>query len=47
LSGPARAVLTAGRTALNFLCHLCGIATATAKMVSVVRDDKTQIVCVR
>jgi nicotinate-nucleotide pyrophosphorylase (carboxylating) len=27
--GPARSVLTAERTALNFLCHLSGVATAT------------------
>ncbi|TIW75270.1 MAG: nicotinate-nucleotide diphosphorylase (carboxylating), partial [Mesorhizobium sp.] len=34
VSGPARAILTAERTALNFLCHLSGIATATASIVS-------------
>jgi nicotinate-nucleotide pyrophosphorylase (carboxylating) len=27
--GPTRALLTAERTALNLLCHLCGIATLT------------------
>ncbi len=30
LSGPARGILTAERVALNFLCHLSGIATAPA-----------------
>ena len=31
--GPAAALLTAERTALNFLCHLSGVATATARWV--------------
>ena len=30
VAGPARAVLAAERTALNFLGHLSGIASATA-----------------
>lgn len=30
VAGPARALLAAERTALNFLCHLSGIATLTA-----------------
>ena len=29
--GPARGILTAERTALNFLCHLSGVASATAR----------------
>jgi len=45
--GPARALLTAERVALNFLCHLSGIATATAAVVEAVRDHKAQIVCTR
>lgn len=45
--GPARGVLTAERTALNFLCHLSGIATATASIVAAVRGHKAQIVCTR
>ncbi|WP_181773842.1 carboxylating nicotinate-nucleotide diphosphorylase [Amycolatopsis pittospori] len=32
--GPVRGLLTAERTALNLLCHLSGIATATAAWVS-------------
>ena len=28
ISGPARGILTAERTALNFLCHLSGVASA-------------------
>jgi nicotinate-nucleotide pyrophosphorylase (carboxylating) len=33
VSGPARSVLAAERTLLNFLCHLSGIATLTARYV--------------
>jgi nicotinate-nucleotide pyrophosphorylase (carboxylating) len=47
LRGPVRGLLTAERTALNFLCHLSGIATATARWVAavagtgaVVRDSR-------
>jgi nicotinate-nucleotide pyrophosphorylase (carboxylating) len=47
LRGPARGILTAERTALNFLCHLSGIATATAAAVAAVAGSKAQIVCTR
>lgn len=47
VSGPARAILTAERTALNFLCHLSGIATATASVVTAVRGHGAKIVCTR
>ena len=33
VAGPARALLAAERTALNFLCHLSGVATYTARFV--------------
>jgi nicotinate-nucleotide pyrophosphorylase (carboxylating) len=36
LRGPVRGLLTAERTALNLLCHLSGIATATAAWVDAV-----------
>ena len=36
LRGPARAILTGERVALNFLGHLSGIATATARVVAAV-----------
>ena len=36
VSGPMRPILTAERTALNFLCHLSGVATATRRLVDVV-----------
>lgn len=45
--GPARAILTAERTALNFLCHLSGVATATASIVTAVRGHGAKIVCTR
>jgi len=47
VSGPAHAILTAERTALNFLCHLSGIATATASVVSAIRGHGARIVCTR
>ena len=36
IEGQGRALLTAERTALNFLCHLSGIATETAKLVAAI-----------
>ncbi len=33
LEGPLRPILTAERTALNFLCHLSGVATLTRRFV--------------
>lgn len=45
--GPARALLTAERTALNLLCHLSGVATQTAAVVDAVQDHKARIVCTR
>lgn len=47
IRGPARGLLTAERTALNFLCHLSGIATATASVVTAVRGHRARIVCTR
>ncbi|CAO4174287.1 nicotinate-nucleotide diphosphorylase (carboxylating) [Methylorubrum aminovorans] len=48
LSGPARAVLTAERVALNLLCRLSGVATATASLVEAARPHgKARIVCTR
>ncbi len=45
--GPARGILTAERTALNFLGHLSGIATATAAVVDAVAGTGTRIACTR
>jgi nicotinate-nucleotide pyrophosphorylase (carboxylating) len=47
VSGPARGILTAERTALNFLGHLSGIASATASIVAAVQGTKAKIVCTR
>jgi nicotinate-nucleotide pyrophosphorylase (carboxylating) len=47
VSGRARGILTAERTALNFLGHLSGIATATASIVAAIRHTKTRVVCTR
>jgi nicotinate-nucleotide pyrophosphorylase (carboxylating) len=47
VDGPAHALLTGERTALNFLCHLSGIATATASLVSAVSGTNARIVCTR
>jgi nicotinate-nucleotide pyrophosphorylase (carboxylating) len=45
--GSARAILAAERTALNFLCRLSGIATATHRLVEAVRGFPTRVVCTR
>jgi nicotinate-nucleotide pyrophosphorylase (carboxylating) len=47
IDGPARSLLTAERTALNFICHLSGVATATASLVAAVSGTRAQIVCTR
>src|SRR6202048_18344 len=47
IRGPARGLLTAERTALNFLSHLSGIATVTASVVKAVRGHRARIVCTR
>jgi nicotinate-nucleotide pyrophosphorylase (carboxylating) len=47
VEGPARAILTAERTALNFIGHLSGIATATRALVEAVKDTKAKIVDTR
>lgn len=43
ITGPARAMLTGERTALNFLTHLSGIATLTAAYVEAVRGSGVEI----
>ncbi|KQP56286.1 carboxylating nicotinate-nucleotide diphosphorylase [Methylobacterium sp. Leaf108] len=48
LSGPARAILTAERVALNLLCRMSGVATATHGLVEAARPHgKASIVCTR
>jgi nicotinate-nucleotide pyrophosphorylase (carboxylating) len=47
IAGPARAVLTAERTALNFLTHLSGVATLTARYVEAVAGTDARIAATR
>jgi nicotinate-nucleotide pyrophosphorylase (carboxylating) len=47
LSGPARALLTGERTALNFLCRMSGIATATRQYVDAVAGTRAHILDTR
>jgi len=47
LEGDARALLTGERTALNFLAHLSGIATATAAVVRQLRGTGTAVLDTR
>lgn len=47
LDGPARGLLTGERVALNLLCHLSGIASATARIVAAVRGTRASICCTR
>jgi nicotinate-nucleotide pyrophosphorylase (carboxylating) len=41
--GPVPALLTAERTALNFLCHLSGVATATARWVDALAGTDARV----
>ena len=47
VSGDARALLTGERTALNFLGHLSGIATLTARYVAAVAGTNARIIDTR
>ena len=47
LEGPARAILTGERVALNYLGHLSGIASETRKIVDAVAGTKARITCTR
>ncbi len=47
VSGDARALLTAERVALNFLQHLSGVATRTARCVALVAGTQARIVDTR
>jgi nicotinate-nucleotide pyrophosphorylase (carboxylating) len=43
LTGPTTGMLTAERTALNLLCHLSGIATATAAWADAIDETKAKV----
>jgi nicotinate-nucleotide pyrophosphorylase (carboxylating) len=47
ITGNARAILTAERTALNFISHMSGIATQTARFVDLVKHTNAKICCTR
>jgi nicotinate-nucleotide pyrophosphorylase (carboxylating) len=47
VSGDARALLSGERTALNFLAHLSGIATATARAVSALEGTGARVLDTR
>ncbi|HUR76407.1 MAG TPA: carboxylating nicotinate-nucleotide diphosphorylase [Acidimicrobiales bacterium] len=47
LGGRLASVLTAERTALNFLCHLSGVATLTSKFVAAVAGTGVRILDTR
>ena len=47
ISGPARAILSAERVALNFVQRLSGVASLTAKFVAEVKDTRAQILDTR
>jgi len=47
ISGPARSILFAERVALNYACHLSGIATATSHFAEAIAHTKAHIVCTR
>ena len=47
VEGPTRSILTAERTALNFLGHLSGVAAATGTLVAAVAGTDARICCTR
>jgi nicotinate-nucleotide pyrophosphorylase (carboxylating) len=47
IAGPARPVLAAERTALNLLCRLSGVASATRSLADAIAGHKAKIVCTR
>jgi nicotinate-nucleotide pyrophosphorylase (carboxylating) len=47
IEGPARALLTAERTALNFLSHLSGVATMAARAARAVEGTRARVLDTR
>jgi nicotinate-nucleotide pyrophosphorylase (carboxylating) len=47
ISGRARPVLAAERVALNFICRMSGVATATRSLADAIQGHKARIVCTR
>ncbi|PHR20068.1 MAG: nicotinate-nucleotide diphosphorylase (carboxylating) [Hoeflea sp.] len=47
ISGPARGLLSAERVALNYLMHLSGVATHTARFADVIAHTSAKVTCTR
>lgn len=47
IRGKSRAILTAERTALNYLCHLSGVASATYSIAQAIQPYGTRVTCTR
>ncbi len=47
IAGNARSILAAERTALNFMCHLSGVASYTAQFVDQIAHTRARICCTR
>ncbi len=47
VAGNARAILTAERTALNYLMHLAGVATHTARYADAIAHTRARVTCTR
>ena len=47
ICGSARSILTAERTALNFIQRMCGVATITAQFVKAADNPEVDILCTR
>jgi len=47
IHGPARAILSGERVALNYLCHLSGVASATAGITHAIAHTPARITCTR
>jgi nicotinate-nucleotide pyrophosphorylase (carboxylating) len=47
MEGPARAILSAERVALNFVQRLSGVATLTSQFVAAIKDTRAQILDTR
>ena len=47
ISGPARSVLSGERVALNYLMHMSGVATHTARFADLISDTAAKVTCTR
>lgn len=47
VAGPTRGLLTAERTALNYACHLSGVATATSRWVKALEGTSAKVLDTR